>query len=228
MVAAREAEAAMISKSQMAIALPLAAHAGRLDVWYPLLAREMAVHEIDTEARQAMFLANLAEETGELAVQEENLHYSGPRLLQVFPSLFPGGIGQAAALAAQGPEAIANFIYADANRPVGYRMGNLRPGDGWKYRGRGSMQLTGHDNYARFFKSLGLPADSDPDLLLLPAFGARSAAHFWQTSGCNQRADAGDFVGAVKLVNGGTVNLDKRRRYLIAFQGALRRTDLAA
>ncbi|MBN9086260.1 MAG: glycoside hydrolase family 19 protein [Reyranella sp.] len=218
----------MISKAQMALALPLAAHAGRLDVWHPLLAQEMAAHEIGSDPRQAMFLANLAEETGELAVQEENLHYSGPRLLQVFPSLFPGGIGPAAALAARGPEAIANFIYADANRPAGYRMGNTQAGDGWKYRGRGPMQLTGRDNYGRFFTSLGLPADSDPDLLLLPAFGARSAAHFWQVNGCNQRADAGDFVGAVRLVNGGTVNLDKRRRYLIAFQGALRRMDLAA
>jgi len=218
----------MISKSQMALALPMAGHAGRLEVWYPLLAGEMAAHDIDSDARQAMFLANLAEETGELAVQEENLHYSGPRLLQVFPSLFPNGIGQAAALAARGPEAIANFIYADANRPAGYRMGNTQAGDGWKFRGRGPMQLTGRDNYGRFFKSLGLPADSDPDLLLQPAFGARSAAHFWQARACNQRADAGDFVGAVKLVNGGTVNLDKRRRYLIAFQRALRRMDLAA
>ena len=218
----------MISKAQMAFALPLAAHAGRLDIWYPLLAREMAAHAIDSNPRQAMFLANLAEETGELAVQEENLHYSGARLLQVFPSLFPDGIGQAAALATRGPEAIANYIYADANRPPGFGMGNTQPGDGWKYRGRGPMQLTGRDNYGRFFKSLGLPTDSDPDLLLLPEFGARSAAHFWQASGCNPRADAGDFVGAVRLVNGGTVNLDKRRRYLIAFQGALRRTELAA
>jgi putative chitinase len=227
MVAAREAEASMISQAQMVLAMPLAAHAGRLDVWYPLLAKEMAECQIDCDARQAMFLANLAEETGELVVQEENLHYSGPRLLQVFPSLFPGGIDQATSLAAQGAEAIANSIYADMNRPPGYRMGNTRPGDGWKYRGRGPMQLTGHDNYVRFFKSLGMPADSDPELLLQPAFGARSAAHFWQANGCNQRADAGDFVGAVKLVNGGTVNLDGRRKYLVAFRSALARKDFA-
>jgi putative chitinase len=107
-------------------------------------------------------------------------------------------------------------------------MGNIAAGDGWKYRGRGPMQLTGRNNYARFFRALGLPADSDPDLLLQPAFGARSAAHFWQANGCNDHADAGDFVGAVKLVNGGTVNLDKRWRYLSAFQGAQRRADLAA
>lgn len=217
----------MITRLQMALALPLAAAHGRLETWHPLLAREMAAHAIASDARQAMFLANLAEETGELAAQEENLHYSGARLLQVFPGLFPGGLGQAAALAAEGPEAIADYIYADINRPPGYRLGNSQPGDGWRYRGRGPMQLTGRANYERFFRSLGMPADSDPDLLLEPAFGARAAAQFWQANGCNERADAGDFDGAVHRVNGGTTGMDRRRAYLARFRVALAREDLA-
>ena len=80
----------MISRIQMAMAMPLAAHTGRLDTWHPLLIAEMTAEGITTDARQAMFLANLAEETGELAAQEENLHYGGARLMQVFPRVIRG------------------------------------------------------------------------------------------------------------------------------------------
>jgi len=168
-----------------------------------------------------MFLANMAEETGELAAQEENLRYSGERLRQVFPSMFARDPSLADQLAAQGPEAIANYIYADANRPAGYRMGNVSPGDGWKFRGRGGMMTTGRNNYERLFRAIGLPADTDPDRLLEPEIGALSAALYWKTRGCNEMADLGNFTDAVRAVNGGTINMAKRLHYLQAFQNAM-------
>lgn len=211
----------MISQDQMAAAMPRAQAQGRVALWYPHLVANMAKYDIVTVPRQAMFLANLCAESGELAEQIENLHYSGERLRQVYPSLFGRNPALADQLAAQGPEAIANYIYADANRPPNYRMGNVAPGDGWKYRGRSGMQLTGRQNYERFFASIGLPITTDPDEILKPAIGAMSAAHFWKSKGCNDAADNGNFEEAVRLVNGGTNGMAARQLYLSRFQAAL-------
>jgi len=210
-----------VTRDQFAVIMPAAKAAGRLDTWYAPVTNEMISHGITTPTREAMFLANVAEETGELAAREENLRYSGQRLCQVFPSMFRDRPQFAEQLAGHGPEAIANYIYADANRPPGYRMGNVHPGDGWLYRGRGPMQLTGRGNYARFFRSLGMPEDSDPDLVLSPEVGARSAAHFWQEAGCNELADTGDFAAVVKRVNGGHGNMSIRLKYLERAKRAL-------
>lgn len=211
----------MISKRQLGLVMPEARVSGRLDKWYPHLVKEMTAHEIVTDNRIAMFVATIAEETGELRAQEENLNYSAARLEQIFPSMFSGHTGLAQELAAQGPEAIANYIYADAHRSPGYRLGNTRPGDGWRYRGRGPMQITGRANYERFFTSLGLPADSNPDLVLAPDIAAKSACHFWKANGCNEIADTGDFVALTRKVNGGTINLATRQKYLNAARMAL-------
>lgn len=212
----------MITKSQMAAAMPAAAAAGRLSTWYGPLTENMARFGIaDTVSRQCGFLANTAEETGEFAAKVENLAYTGWRLRQVYPYFFAKNAAMADRLADQGPEAIANFIYADANRPAGYKLGNVAPGDGWKYRGRGPMQLTGRANYERFFASIGLPADTDPDEILNPEIGAMSAAHFWSAAGCNEHMDNGNFEAAVRAVNGGTINMDSRLRYFERFQAAM-------
>src|SRR5258708_32934375 len=114
----------MITMFQLAAAAPHAASTGRLVVWYPALCTAMNEFEINTPLRQAMFLANLLEETGEFASQRENMNYSGHRLLEIWPSLFSDE-QKAYDLADEGPEAIANFVYADANRPPGYKLGNI-------------------------------------------------------------------------------------------------------
>lgn len=215
----------MISKRQLGVIMPEARVSGRLDRWVAPLQREMAAHEIVGLNREAMFLATIAEETGELRAQQENLNYSPDRLRQIFPSLFSADPSLADALVAQGPEAIANYIYDDAHRPPGYKMGNTQPGDGWRYRGRGPMQLTGRGNYERFFKSLGLPANSNPDLVLAPDIGAKSACHFWKAAGCNEAADSGDFDRVTRLVNGGTINMAARRRYYASAMIALETPD---
>lgn len=217
----------MITKRQMGLAMPTAQNSGRLDQWYGPIVAAMGRHGITTPQRIDYFLANVAEETGELQAREESLHYSGARLRQVFPSLFDSDPGLADRLAAQGPQAIGNYIYADAHRPSAYRMGNRDPGDGYRYRGRGPMQLTGRANYEAFFRAAGLPIDSDPDLLLQPEMGAESAAQFWEAAGCNALADAGNFQATVLKVNGGTINLATRQAYARRFLEAMANPDPA-
>jgi len=185
----------------------------------------MESHNITTPARFTYFLANVAEETGQLQARQENLNYSGKRLVEIFPSMFKANPQKAHDLARLGAEAIGNHIYADVHRPPGYRMGNVQPGDGWKYRGRGPMQITGRTNYVRFFRALGLPDESDPDLLLQPDYGAMSAAEYWSRMGCNELADAGDFVRCVIKVNGGTTGLASRSAYLRRLCDALSHTN---
>lgn len=210
----------LVSAAQLAIVMPRAHAAGRLAAWLAPLNAEMAAHAIDRDHRIEMFLATIAEETGELQVQSENLNYSGARLYELFGGLFASR-ATADALAARGPEAIANVIYADANRAPGYRLGNTQPGDGWKFRGRGPMQLTGRGNYERFFRAVGMPADTDPDYLLTPEGGCRSAAHFWQANGCNEIADGGDFRALTRRVNGGEFNMPTRLYYYGLAQRAM-------
>lgn len=216
----------MITEYQLGLALPTARMSGRLRQWYSALITAMEMHGISTSNRITYFLANVAEETGELQAREENLNYSAERLIAVFPSMFLANPDNARELARSGPEAIGNFLYADSHRPPGYRLGNIHPGDGWKYRGRGPMQITGRNNYRQFFRAVGLPDDSDPDLLLQPALGARSAAEYWSRTGCNELADAGEFVKCVAKVNGGTTGLASRRTYLKRLQDALVRSEL--
>ncbi len=202
----------LVTRDQLAAIMPRAHKAGRIETWILPLNEQMEIRRIDREQRIEMFLATVAEETGELAAREENLAYDAAGLMKHFGRLFPTREA-AAALVARGPEAIANFIYADAHRPPGYKMGNTRTGDGWRYRGRGPMQITGRENYERFFASVGMPPHSDPDYLLTPDGGARSAAFFWASRGCNEIADTGDFEALTRRVNGGLINLDARVYY---------------
>ena len=107
------------------------------------------------------------------------------------------------------PELIANMVYSK-------RMGNgpAESGEGWKYRGRGLKQLTGKDNYTRCGQALELDLVANPDLLLEPEGAALSAAWFWSVNKCGPLADADDFVGLTKKINGGTIGLaDREKRY---------------
>jgi putative chitinase len=104
---------------------------------------------------------------------------------------------------------IANVVYSA-------RMGNgpIESGDGWKFRGRGLKQLTGKANYTKCGEGLGMDLISKPDLLLQPQYAALSAAWFWVENKCGPLADAGDFVGLTKRINGGTIGLqDRQKRY---------------
>ena len=160
-------------------------------------------YEINTPERVAGFLAQVGHESGGFRFTSEDLHYRAEALTRMWPTRFPPGIAESYAMQ---PEKIANRAYAN-------RMGNgdEASGDGWKYRGRGLIQLTGADNYADFSLSADNEALSDPDSVAEPELAALSAGWFWSRNGLNALADAKDIVGMTRRINGGTNGLDDRQ-----------------
>lgn len=157
---------------------------------------------IETEKQKAMFLAQLLHESAMLADTTENLNYSENGLLKVFPKYFDRS---RAIKYARNPERIANRVYAN-------RMGNGNEdsGDGWRFRGRGLIQLTGKENYVACGKELGFDLIKNPDYLLTPTGSARSAGWFWESRNLNLSADKGDIVTNTKIINGGLKGLEHR------------------
>lgn len=201
-----------ITTQQLALLLTGHDTAQRARCWNASLNAAMQAGEINTPTRQAAFLAQLLVESDELRHTEEQLNYSPRRLREVWPHEFPSDA--AAAPFGHRAQALANRVY-------GARMGNrgVASGDGWRYRGRGLIQLTGRDHYASFARTSGLDVLADPDLLLLPDGAARSAAWFWQRRGLNALADhdagadgAAAFARICRLVNGGENGFALRHR----------------
>jgi putative chitinase len=181
--------------------------------WIGVLNEALARFEINSTERIAAFLAQIAHESAELNRLLENLNYSAQGLLATWPRRFASL--EAARQFERNPQRIANHVYAN-------RMGNgdLASGDGWKYRGRGVIQLTGRGNYRAVGNAIGLPFESDPDLLLAPGPAALAAGFFWKSRGLNELADdrSGDdddedFVAITVRINGGRAGLADRRRY---------------
>jgi putative chitinase len=158
-------------------------------------------YDISNPKRQAAFLGQCAHESGNFKTLEENLHYSANALMRVWPSRFPDM--DTANKFANNPEKIANKVYAG-------RMGNTGDGEGWKYHGRGLIQLTGKDNYKNCSNSLGLDLLGSPEKLLEPQYAALSAGWFWSKHGLNELADAQEHGMITKRINGGTLGLDDR------------------
>ena len=182
-------------------------------VWEGALAKAMAKYEINTPHRIAAFLAQLAVESGQLNRMEENLNYSAKGLMKTWPKRFP--TLEKAEQYAKKPEKIANKVYADR-----LGNGNEASGDGWRYRGRGLIQLTGRANYRSTGKAIGVDLESDPDRATDPEIAAMVAAQFWQSRGLNELADDRnddddntDFVKICKAVNGGTHGLKDRQTF---------------
>lgn len=175
--------------------------------WAEELARAMPGYDITAGPRAAMFLAQCAHESAGFTVFEERLNYSVEALMRTWPSRFRSWA--AAVPYARNPERLANHVYAN-------RLGNSNEasGDGWRYRGRGCIQLTGRRNYARAGQAIGYPLDRYPHDLLQPHLGAPVACWFWQSSGLNELADRGEFEAVTRRINGGLTGIDDRRRYL--------------
>lgn len=161
----------------------------------PALNRAMVRWRIDSLVRQAAFLAQVAHESGQLRNLVENLSYSADALVRTWPSRFTA---QTAATYARQPEKIANKAY-------GGRMGNgpEASGDGWRFRGRGLLQVTGRSNYREAGAGLGLPLEDEPDLLEQAEHAAQSAAWWWAKHGLNQLADAGRIRDIGSIINTG-------------------------
>ncbi len=155
----------------------------------------MDCYEIDTPKRQAAFLAQIGHESGSFTITQENMNYSESRLLEIFPKHFTAD--QAKDYARQ-PERIGSRAYAD-------RMGNgpESSGDGYRYRGRGLIQLTGKDDYAECGKALGIDLLRNPELLKEPQAASMSAGWEWERSKLNEIADLGDFKKLTVRINGG-------------------------
>lgn len=175
--------------------------------WVNALNNTCDKYQIDTPLRIAGFLSQVGYESGGLKLTVENLNYSAQALQAVFGKYFTDD-SQALAYARQ-PEKIANRVYAN-------RMGNgdEKSGDGFKYRGRGLIQLTGKDNYTAFSNASGVDAVNHPELVEFPDAASLSAGWFWDTRHLNNYADAQDVLGMTKRVNGGTNGIgDRQQRY---------------
>lgn len=159
---------------------------------------------INTPLRLAHFMAQIEHESG-LKPISENLNYSSKGLSKTFKKYFPNPI--IANKYAKQPEKIANRVYAN-------RMGNGNEvsGEGWKYRGRGFIQITGKENYFRLANDTDLDCFKNPDLLLEEANAMVSALWFWNLKGLNALADKDDIIGITKKINGGNIGLSHRKQ----------------
>jgi putative chitinase len=174
--------------------------------WYDALSEILPEYEINTPQRVAAFIAQCAHESGGFKALKENLNYKAASLRRVFPKYFPDD-SIAAAYANKG-EMIANRVYAN-------RMGNgdEHSGDGYRYCGRGLVQLTGKDNYSWFAASLEMPVEEVPEYLATFEGAVQSACWFWETNNLNQWADKDDILTMTKRINGGTIGLEDRKKH---------------
>ena len=173
--------------------------------WLEPLESSFFRFEINTPERQAAFIGQCAHGSANFKTLQENLNYSAKGLRGTWPSRFPSE--EAAQPFHRQPEKIANKVYSG-------RMGNTEEGDGWKYRGRGLIQLTGKDNYRLASDALGVDFVADPDLVLTKEYAALTAAWFWDKSRLNAFADANDIEGMTKKINGGIIGLDDRKKHI--------------
>ena len=166
-------------------------------LYLPFINKVMQIYEIDTPLRASAFLAQIAHESAELKYMEE---IWGPTAQQ--KKYEPPG-------------------------ELATRLGNTQPGDGFRYRGRGPIQITGRANYEKYGDLLGVDLVGNPDLAATPQFAFSTAALFWKTRGLNELADVQDFITITKRINGGTTGLKERQRYYETAMNALGVEELA-
>lgn len=177
-------------------------NAGRqAGVFVPVLNAAMNRYQIVGSKRIAAFIAQVGHESGQLTHLVESLNYSAEALQRAWPSRFSAKL---AADVARKPEQIASIAYDN-------RMGNTSTGDGWKYRGRGLIQITGKNNYCACGEALGLDLIAQPELLEKPQHACMSAAWFWAANGLNTLADAGKFDAITQRINGGQTGAADRQ-----------------
>lgn len=196
----------MITQEQLKQLLPKNPYVSH---WHKALEQLFPDYEINTPQRMAEFIAQCAHESGGFMVLTENLNYRWQSLRKIFPKYFPDdAIAQDYASRPNKQEAIANRIYAS-------RMGNgpEESGDGYRYRGRGLIQLTGRSNYTWFAASLEITPEEASEYLTTFEGAAQSACWFWESNKLNQWADKGDILTLTKRINGGTIGLDDRIKH---------------
>lgn len=195
----------MLTRAQIKSIFPKASEA---DVEAFLTYGEEALKKsgiIDAVTRLQYFLAQLGHESNGLTHREENLNYSAARLMEIWPSRFP--TLDIAKQYERNPEKLANFVY-------GGRMGNTNSGDGYRFRGRGYIQLTGRDAYREVGRIAGLNLENNPELAAKPENAIKIACSFWTWKNINPACDVSDFTAVTKKINGGTNGLNDRLQWL--------------
>jgi putative chitinase len=175
--------------------------------WVPALNETFARWGIATPLQQAAFIGQCSHECGNFRILEENLNYRAATLMKLWPKRFPT-LEVANEYAGQ-PKKIANKVYAS-------RMGNRdeQSGDGFRFRGRGCIQLTGANGYFHAGKALGVDFWKEPELVATPQYAALTAGWFWSTHDCNRFADTRDWTALTKKINGGTIGLQDRINHI--------------
>lgn len=193
----------ILTKEQLAQLIPGNPY---IDYWYNALEQLLPDYDINTPQRVAAFIAQCAHESGGFKFIKENLNYKAASLRKVFPKYFPDDA--IAARYANKPEMIANRVY-------GGRMGNgpEESGDGFRYCGRGLIQLTGKNNYEEFAMSIETPVEEIPDYLATFEGAAQSACWFWEKNNLNKWADTGDIKELTRRINGGYIGLEDRIKH---------------
>lgn len=190
------------------------------NTWLEWVRDACAAWDINTWPRVSMFLAQTAHESAGFRRLVENLKYSAAGLQRTWPSRFSNDDAQR----------MAYNEYAIAERAYGGRMGNgpEGSGDGYKYRGRGLIQITGRDNYLSIGEHIGTDINNQPDpeaflkepeLLAEPMWAAYAAACFWDIHKCSELADQGDFERITRVINGGLNGYEDRENWLTIIEG---------
>lgn len=187
----------MITVKQLAQLAP----ACDADVWAPELTTAAETYSINTTRRLSHWLGQLFIESAGFTRFEENLNYSAERLHAVWPGRFP--TVTSGAPFAHNPQALANKVY-------GGRLGNVAPDDGWAYRGRGPIQITGRDNYQRYGLLIGADLRGNPEMLLDPRVSSAVAGAYWSVHGLNELADSDNIEAITRAINGGLTGLPER------------------
>ena len=171
--------------------------------WVPALNDTFAKFQIATVRQQASFIGQCSHECGNFKILEENLNYRAATLMKLWPKRFP--TQEIANSYEKNPKKIANMVYSS-------RMGNRdeASGDGYRFRGRGCIQLTGHSNYFHAGQACGVDFVMNPDLVGTPQYAAMTAGWFWSTHNCNSLAENQDWIALTKKINGGIIGLDDR------------------
>jgi len=196
----------ILTREQLAQLLPGNPY---LDHWYHALELALPDYDINTPQRVAAFIAQCAHESGGFRALKENLNYKAATLRKIFPKYFPDDA------TANYYASLPNKQEAIANRVYGGRMGNgpEASGDGFRYCGRGLIQLTGKSNYQNFADSIETPVEDIPEFLATFEGAVQSACWFWESNNLNQWADKGDILTLTKRINGGTIGLEDRIKH---------------
>lgn len=214
-IAPGQGEEKILALTALTALLPEAA-----ETFHAPLNETCSTFDIATPLRIAHFLAQTAHESAGYTALIENLNYGAPGLLATWPSRFDAA--RAAEYARQ-PEKIANYVYAN-------RMGNgpESSGDGWRFRGRGILQLTGRATYSAVGDALTVDLEAEPELLTTPRLAALAAGWYWQARGINALCDRDDAIKVTEAVNGGRNGLEHRLELLLAAKAVLLQHDVPA